>query len=230
MREREKRMENLRVSAGRAIGHRRRAAATLLVALAVCLLPTSAAAAGGFRLGTAASPFGWATATADFDGDGRPDFAIVDRVGSAGGRFAIDIEVASAPAQRFVLTSSYDAVTVLVVDVDHDNDLDIVVTPALTGEVLSVWLNDGFGRFSPAARDHSRRVVPRHLLTSVPATERGEPAIASKRVVSGWRAARDWIRRADETCSLIFNRSAVVYRVVNRSSAALRAPPDLPFL
>jgi len=230
MREREKRMENLRMSAGRAIGHRRRAAATLLVALAVCLLPTSAAAAGGFRLGTAASPFGWATASADFDGDGRPDFAIVDRVGLAGGRFAIDIEVASAPAQRFVLTSSYDAVTVLVVDVDHDNDLDIVVTPALTGEVLAVWLNDGFGRFSPAARDHPRRVVPRHLLTSVPATERGEPAIASKRVVAGWRVGRDWIRRADETCSLIFNRSAVVYRIVNRSSAALRAPPDLPFL
>src|SRR6476661_8302862 len=115
MREREKRMENLRVSAGRAIGYRRRAAARLLVAIAVCLLPRAASAAGAFRLGTAAAPFGWATATADFD-------------------------------------------------VDHDNDLDIVVTPALTGEVLAVWLNDGFGRFTPAAHDHPRRLDARHRL------------------------------------------------------------------
>src|ERR1041385_4745153 len=33
----------------------------------------------GVRPGSAAAPFGWATAIADFDADGTPDVAIADR-------------------------------------------------------------------------------------------------------------------------------------------------------
>jgi hypothetical protein len=34
-----------------------------------------------------------------------------------------------------------------VSDVDHDNDLDVVVSAVLSREVVGIWLNDGGGRF-----------------------------------------------------------------------------------
>src|SRR5262249_22147514 len=103
-----------------------------------------------FRLGTAAAPFGAASAIADPNPDGLADFVVVDRIASSGAphRYAIEVAVSNSAEQRFVLASSYDAVTVGVEDIDDDDDLDIVVTPALTRDVLAAWLNDGAGRFT----------------------------------------------------------------------------------
>jgi hypothetical protein len=114
--------------------------------------PNAVAPTGsGFRLGTGGRPFGWATAIADLDRDGKPDFAIADRIERSGRRdeYELDIELSAVPPQRFPLASS-DAVAVDVIDIDQDNDLDIVVTSSLTGEIVGEWLNDGTGRFSPA--------------------------------------------------------------------------------
>src|SRR5206468_12394651 len=90
--------------------------------------------ARGFRLGTAAAPFGSAAAVADFNHDGVADFAVVDRIVSseARHRYAVEISVSNALEQQFVLCSSHEAVTVVVEDIDHDHDFDVVVTPTLT--------------------------------------------------------------------------------------------------
>ena len=45
-----------------------------------------------------------------------------------------------------------DVVTVTLRDVDHDHDLDLVVTALPSRTVLHVWLNDGYGHFRDAAR------------------------------------------------------------------------------
>jgi hypothetical protein len=145
------------------------------------------AAAKGFRLGTAASPFGWATAIADFDADGRPDFAIADRVGSFDSDFEydVDVELSRGPAQRLTLLAPKEAIAVIVEDIDQDDDLDIVITPALTGEVLTVWLNDGTGRFSRAApRIAAAYRPPAHIAGSAVAAA-VDAALLSSRAVLG---------------------------------------------
>src|SRR5262245_54955299 len=98
--------------------------------------PASAAAAppasvaAGFRLGTAARPFAWSTAIGDLNADGRPDFAIADRVGRRPTGFAYNLELSIAGGQSasVAFDSDQDALSVSLRDVDHDRDLDVVVT------------------------------------------------------------------------------------------------------
>jgi hypothetical protein len=191
---------------------RRRIAARLVCALAACVLAprfgfstpapeplcpskirdagSAAAAAGGFRLGTGATPFGTAAAVADFNHDQVADFTVVDRVVSREPqqRYAIEIAVSSAPPQRFVFSSRHEAVTVVVDDIDHDDDLDIVVTPALTREVLAVWVNDGFGRFTPTLRNVPARLASHDWLVPDDFHAGLLPALSPERILPCWSA------------------------------------------
>jgi hypothetical protein len=42
-------------------------------------------------------------------------------------------------------------VTVAIEDVDHDHDLDVLITEVASSNVDAVWLNDGRGRFVESA-------------------------------------------------------------------------------
>jgi FG-GAP repeat protein len=112
----------------------------------------AAASRPAFRLGTAAKPFGWATAVGDFDSDGTPDVAIADHVGRPAGAYAYRIEflLSGHDANEVFFESTADAVTIRSFDIDHDNDLDIVVGRPLSGDAVAVWLNDGQGNFTSA--------------------------------------------------------------------------------
>jgi hypothetical protein len=97
-------------------------------------------------------------AIGDFDGDGRPDLALIDNpLGMPSG-----ISVG--------LSGSLDAVRLQTVvsaviggDVDHDGDLDLLAITA--GGDLLVWTNDGHGRFTKRPPQQTRGIA-------------GEPAIA----------------------------------------------------
>jgi len=105
-----------------------------------------------FRLGNAARPFGWSTVIGDFDRDGKPDVVVADHIGRQAGGYAYRIEFSlsrSAPA-AFTFESADDAVTIRTVDIDHDNDLDIIVGRPQGGDAVGVWLNDGDGHFTLA--------------------------------------------------------------------------------
>ncbi len=112
--------------------------------------PNGRAATGaGFRLGTAAKPFGWATAIADLDGDGKADFVIADRLylRAAGSRYQLQFQLSNTPSQTVTFQSPHDALRAEIHDIDDDGDVDVVVIPALTFQVVRIWLNDGTGHF-----------------------------------------------------------------------------------
>ena len=120
----------------------------------------------GFHLGTAAGPFGWSSAVADFDDDGRLDFAVADRVGppaDGGYRYRIEFAVTGIASRSIAFESPSPALIVAIEDVDQDQDLDIVVADAASSTVETVWLNDGHGRFVA----HRAEASPRRRLAFV---------------------------------------------------------------
>ena len=177
----------------------------------------------------AAEPFGWSTAIGDVDRDGRPDFAVADRLGQRGEgcTYTIELLISRAPSQTVAFHTVHYALTVRLRDVDDDRDLDLVVTPALTQEVIGVWLNDGTGHFDEADPHEFPLVLPQlcgvaspgHKVTSagvcVPERPRDVHLLAGALV---HRPARG----SDPTVSPL-----QAPRPVLQSSVAPRAPPAL---
>src|SRR5262249_27176040 len=101
------------------------------------------------RPGTAAAPFGWATAVADLDSDEKLDFAIADRgaPGVLGYDYRLELGLSREQSQIFHFHSPHSALTVSILDLDNDRDLDVVLSQAVSGEVAEVWINNGHGQF-----------------------------------------------------------------------------------
>jgi len=106
-----------------------------------------------FRLGTAARPFGWSTAIGDLNADGRPDYAIADRIGrrASGFEYALELSISGVGSRSLSFDSPHEALAVTLRDVNQDHNLDVVVTAVLSRAVVRVLLNDGTGRFHEAA-------------------------------------------------------------------------------
>src|SRR4029077_2604632 len=104
------------------------------------------------RLGTAGRPFAWSNAVGDLNADGRPDVAVADRIGRRADGFAYSVElsISGAKSQSVAFDSDQDALDIALRDVDHDRDLDVVVTGAVSRSIVAVWLNDGTGQFQRA--------------------------------------------------------------------------------
>jgi FG-GAP-like repeat len=183
----------------------------------------------GYRLGNAAQPFGWSTAIADFNKDGRPDYAIVDRSTDANGTytFQLQLSISGREPEHAIFSTSHRSVTVAVVDFDHDRDVDLVISLPLSDEVLRVWLNDGDGRFTL-----SERIRPAifRLSRQALAPERRRDdvctlALANRRVEDAvWRVA-------ESTCPLSLHALArhepqPSDSAPSTSTAAPRAPPS----
>jgi hypothetical protein len=221
---------------------RRRTAVWLLCAVAACVLAARGGAvakkrsvyapfstrAAGFRLGTAAAPFGSATAVADFNHDGHADYAVVDRIVSRGPlqHYAVQISVSNGIDQRFVLSTPHEAVTVVVEDIDHDNDLDVVVTPPLTHDVVAVWVNDGFGKFTPVLRSPPMRLPTSGLVSARSAVASRPPILVSDRALPGWRASAR-LPGVDSTNDAITNLPVRVDRIRALARIDSRGPPSL---
>ena len=138
-----------------------------------------AAALPAFRLGTAGRPLGWSTAVGDFNTDGTPDLAIADRISHSAGGYAYQIQfsVSGRASRTVAFESEHDALTVKVSDVDHDNDLDVVVSSSLSHEIVGIWLNDGRGGFE--ATDVRQFPSESPLLRSVDAADPSVDATTS---------------------------------------------------
>src|SRR3984893_13929077 len=99
-------------------------------------------------------------APGDFDGDGRPDEALIQD-----GVDGLHVLVRLSGSPGAVLLDA-EVVGVIAADIDHDGDVDLV-TAAPSGQVVN-WLNDGRGRFTrqqalPSDRLSSAMIVDNSL-------------------------------------------------------------------
>jgi hypothetical protein len=100
------------------------------------------------------------SAEGDFDGDGRSDLALIQD-SDAGSKVSVRL------SGSFDVTSLGTGVAGLVVaDVDHDGDLDLVAV-APSGQVI-VWLNDGRGRFTSQPVSHASTLSAEAVLGNAP--------------------------------------------------------------
>jgi hypothetical protein len=180
-----------------------------------------------FRLGTAGGALGWSTAVGDFNTDGTPDVAIADRVSHALGAasYTIEFAVSGLESKTVAFESNQDALTVRVSDVDHDNDLDLVVSAALSHEVVGIWLNDGNGDFEPStAIPFAAEIEPRH------AVEAFDPSCAASsnglapRSAAGMPCAVRWTAAIPRRSNISVQLNRLQPALLS-SAVASRAPP-----
>ena len=86
----------------------------------------------------------------DFDGDSRPDIAIVSEggSGSADNHYRIRFQLSSGGSQNIDLTAPVGGLDISSRDVNGDASLDVVITTAATNRPVAVLLNDGAGNFT----------------------------------------------------------------------------------
>jgi hypothetical protein len=152
-----------------------------------------ARATSAFRLGTAGRPFAWSTAVADLNADGRPDYVIADRIGrgASGFEYAVELSISGLASQSVTFDSRESALAVTLRDVDHDQDLDVVVSSELAPTVVRVWLNDGRGAFAEAAS------------TGTSADWHAGPSLAGNADTNRAMAAESVSRRADDAVGTV---------------------------
>jgi hypothetical protein len=193
----------------------------------VASLRPSLPALSAFRLGTAAGFLGWSTAIGDFNTDGTPDAAIADRVPEAidGASYRIEFSVSGREPATVAFDSEQDALTVKVSDVDHDNDLDIVVSGALTRQVVGVWLNDGRGGFSPSdARPFASEIGQAHSLGAADSSDDASNIGLTPDDVAGLPVAVRWTPAIPRP-SPVRIQSTRLQPAILSSALSSRAPP-----
>ena len=184
----------------------------------------------GFHLGNAAGVFGWSSAVADFNDDGEPDFTVADRQsGSAGGySYRILFGVAGRAAQSVSFKSFSSTLNVSVRDVDHDDDLDVLLTEAPSATVDSVWLNDGHGRFvrSDAALPSTASVAD-DAFESTP--DSLSPTFVAPDRFAARRAVPSDIGHVVRGRA-VFHQRDLPHAALFEATAPSRAPPTVAFL
>jgi hypothetical protein len=92
-------------------------------------------------------------AIADFDGDRKPDLAIVEiQKGTSATRtqYSIRLQLTVGAAQIFGVTAPAGGLQIMAKDVNGDDALDVVVSTAWQHKQVAVLLNDGHGKFTLA--------------------------------------------------------------------------------
>ncbi len=184
-----------------------------------------------FRLGTAGKPLGWSTAVGDFNADGRPDVIVADRASqwTRNGGYRLDFSISGQAPFSDTFQSPDDAIGIRIADVDHDSDLDIVLSSTISGQTIGVWLNDGTGHFT-----RSSMRVPASAVWTSRAADRGLPEglIVSGDLRTRRGAALVPVRARAPALAGVTARSTVLDRpFVARlvfPSATPRAPPASP--
>jgi len=91
-------------------------------------------------------------AIADFDGDWKPDVAVVEAASlrCAQANYAIRLQLSAGAELSFLISAPSGGVRVAARDVNGDNLPDVVVSSVSDERVVAVLLNQGHGQFSRA--------------------------------------------------------------------------------
>jgi len=93
----------------------------------------------------------------DFDGDNQLDRA---ELLSNGGRKSVHISLSSSRGADLTFDAGpANCGSLLAVDIDHDNDLDLVWVSQKKSQPSVVWINDGRGRFERDTDHHAAELA-----------------------------------------------------------------------
>src|SRR3984957_21117822 len=89
-------------------------------------------------------------ATADFDGDSRPDLATVETglIGASHARYWIGFRMSAGARQTIGVNAPVGGLEIASRDVNGDNIVDLVVSAAWLKSPVAVLVNDGHGNFT----------------------------------------------------------------------------------
>jgi hypothetical protein len=187
-----------------------------LLAFLAPLLCAQDGADGALSRANLVTADGGAFAIADFDGDNKPDGAVVVDAGLLRNQRLLRIELhfTGRVNSSFAFESSASNHTVAAWDVDNDNDIDIVVARGPSRRGLGIWLNDGKGGFhqgrtedfpSAAAPCSERLRSPggrtENPVVSLPQERGSETAVITPRYASGSPATTGELQNLPRTHS-----------------------------
>lgn len=86
---------------------------------------------------------------ADFDGDNKPDGAILLRSNAdlGKGNFAIELHLTGHHNSEIWFHSPESSLMIEALDIDHDGAIDLIIEESISHKRLQVWINDGHGNF-----------------------------------------------------------------------------------
>jgi hypothetical protein len=196
---------------------------------ACSLADSPAAAPPTFRLGNAARPFGWSTVIGDFDRDGRPDVVVADHATRrpTGYAYRIEFSLSGQATYDVKFESAQPAVTLTVSDIDNDDDLDVLVGAAPSGERVGIWLNDGRGHFTSTALQQVRASIGpvQTLRTPEQSLESSSVDLSAKRAGDAL-AGGSWTAASGSNDQSIAGCRQRVPSPFRCSQAGPRAPPQ----
>ena len=141
-----------RILGDRFVARRYRFGCSCLLLLLTLFCGSAKANTDAQKIRNASVAAGLPFAIADFDGDLHPDLASVQtgRSDSYRADYWIQLQLTTGGRQSFQVIASVGGLRITARDVNGDRAVDLVLTTALRGQPVAIFLNDGHGGFSRA--------------------------------------------------------------------------------
>jgi len=173
-------------------------------------------------------------AIADFDGDWKPDVAVVETASlrRVQANYAIHLQLSAGMDSSFLISAPDGGVRVAARDVNGDSFPDVVVSSVSDERVVAILLNDGHGKFSRAepASYLGTAIDPSLFLHSC------DPSFSDQFTVATFRYSFDGQQVRGTVSSVVFFPESIiapgtpVVRVVAMRASRGRSPPNAEIL